>query len=269
MTLRFLFLLFSFSAYGFLPSQDSLNIERFKKASLKIEIYKRPINEKTKRREFGLRDTLVSRAVAVNLGEGYLLTAYHVMKSIVEGERHHYVKITDNNGNVVSDLGLSRCEMPKKGKEVDLCLLKGNVGDLPKIELPKDLAFMPKNTTSYVLINQNDSLDKMGATIEGNFVRVVDPSSGSGVYSANNGVQLYRTNLKTAKANSGSVVFNPVTGRVLGITTNAIKRTRTTASKKETWLEAEVIPSHTVRRFLNTPGWKTQKLKTSQTTYAK
>lgn len=262
MTIRiFLLLLFVPSqTFGFLPSQKQLNISKIKEATLRVEVWRRPIRKDNGRRKFAAPDKLISRGAAVVLGKGYILTAYHIMKEIVEETPHHYVRIFTSKGDRVKGLAVSRCEKLKGDKRPDLCLLKGNLKNHNGVELPKDILNEPSKDSVYALINQNENLGKIGELQKGKFKKIVkvDPN---GEFDANKGIKLFRTNIKTAKANSGSIVFDIESGRILGLTTNGIKlKQKKTDGSIKKWMEAEVIPSHTIRKYLNTPGWKSKPL---------
>lgn len=262
-------MLISFSVKALLPSSEEVIKKRIEKATYIVEVWKKPINEKTGRRKFAVKDKLVARGVATALGKGYLLTAYHIMEPIVEKRKHHYVKVLSPERELVKGLAISRCKKNTEGTSPDLCLIKGDIPEKNSLNLPKDPFFSPSDKEPYGLINQNPSLAPVSSLLTGNFVKKVKLGKGSDKFQANQNIELFRMNIKTAKANSGSPVFNIKTGRILGLTTNAIELERKKPDGTvESWLETEVIPSQTIRRYLNTPGWKSEKIPDNQLSYS-
>lgn len=244
----------SSNTWALLPSQSDLNIEKIKKNLITIEIWKRPINPKTGRRHFNVRDSLVQKGMGFRVGKDYILTARHLVTSILKEEKYTYLKMITESGEILKGLMLSRCEDIKTiGKSIDLCLFKAPSLTGVGLEFPKIPNLIPKNET-YAIINRSPHIGKPDQILTGEFVKEMKIEDKD--LTLNTGIPMYRTNTPTAPQNSGSPVFNPKTGKVLGITTTGVK----IKSGKESRVEAEVIPAEVIRKFLNTPGWKSKKI---------
>lgn len=244
----------SSSSMALLPSQSELNVEKIKKNLITVEIWKRPINPKTGRRHFNVRDSLIQKGMGFRVGKNYVLTARHLVTSILSEEKYTYLKMITESGEVLKGLMLSRCEDIKTaGKSIDLCLFKAPTLKGEGLEFPKTPNLIPKNET-YAIINRSPHIGKPNQVLKGEFVKEMKIEDKN--LTLNTGIPMYRTNTPTAPQNSGSPVFNPTTGKVLGITTTGVK----IKGEKGSHIEAEVIPAEVIRKFLNTPGWKSKKI---------
>lgn len=256
-----IYTIFTHQVMAFLPTQSDLNVEKIKKNLITVEVWKRPINPKTGRRHFNVRDSLVQKGMGFRVGKDYVLTARHLVTSILNEEKYTYLKMITESGEVLRGLMLSRCEDIKaEGKSVDLCLFKAPTLKGEGLEFPKAPNLVPKNEV-YAIINRSPHIGKPDQILSGEFVKEMKIEDKK--LTLNTGIPMYRTNTPTAPQNSGSPVFNPKTGTLLGITTTGVK----IKSDKESRIEAEVIPAEVIRKFLNTPGWKSKKIPQKFLTY--
>ena len=258
----------NFKALAFLPTQQEHIEEKIRVATLSIEVWKRPINKKTGRRNIFDKEIFVSKGVGVHLGDGYILTAYHIVESVAKREEYTYIKIYTKSGNPVKELSLSKCNPDVKDLRIDVCLLKGKFLSEGEVSLPKDYNFEPNKKQVFGLINQVEELGKLGKVITGNFLKEVDLSKAKVKLKEIKNITLYQTDIPTRPGNSGSVVFDTKTGRILGLTTSREKTTRKyDDGTVKVFHKAEVIPSSTIRKFLRIPGWKSKRLESWQTEF--
>lgn len=244
-----------------LPSQAELNIEKIRKNLITVEIWKRPINPKTGRRHFNVRDSRVQKGMGFRIGKDYVLTARHLVESLLAEEKYTYLKMTTESGEVLKGLMISRCkDIKTKGKSVDLCLFRAPTLKGEGLEFPKTPNLVPQNET-FALINRSSHIAKPDQLLTGKFVKEMKIEDKD--LTLNTGIPMYRTSMPTGPQNSGSPVFNPKTGKLLGITTTGVQ----VKKGKERYIEAEVIPSQVIRKFLNTPGWKSRKIPQKFLTY--